>query len=152
MAKSDDVRNLLMQTADKLFFERGYDDVGVADICKAAHSNTASVNFFYYFEKKETVVKRLVESQVVRMAEHLTDTIARMDVPATEKMSFLMQTLVSKNSIGPRAMAYFKASGIPDWFDYYTHTLKDKYIFPIINDVVKQIEKTHPERNKPQII
>ncbi|MEX1307459.1 MAG: TetR/AcrR family transcriptional regulator [Eubacteriales bacterium] len=137
MSKSQDVRVLLMETADRLFFEKGYDAVGVADICKVA--GKAKGLFFYYFEKKANVVKVLVEGQVKAMMQRMKQALDTMPLTATEKMSFFMQNLVTKDSIGPRAMSYFKKEGIPDWFDYYTHQIKDRYVLPIIMDVVRQI-------------
>jgi len=42
---------LLLEVATKVFAEKGFRDTTIADICKVAHSNTASVN--YYFGSKE---------------------------------------------------------------------------------------------------
>ncbi len=134
MTKSSDVRALLMETADRLFFEQGYDAVGVADICKAA--GKAKGLFFYYFEKKENVVKELIEIQIRTMSAHLTEVMRMMTVTPDRKLRFLMNTMISRESPGPRALFYFKQEGIPDWLDFYTHDLKDKYIFPIIYETV----------------
>ena len=137
MTKADDVKALLMETSDRLFFENGYDAVGVADICKAA--GKAKGLFFYYFEKKENVVKALTENQIRQMSAHLNETLGRMQLTAADKLQFLMNTLISKQSTGPRAMAYFKQDGIPEWFDFYAHELKDRYVFPIIRETAKAV-------------
>lgn len=137
MTKTNTVRALLIKTADQLFFKSGYDAVGVADICKAA--GKAKGLFFYYFEKKESVVKALAEAQIREMSVHLAESLKQMHLPAAEKLNFLMNTLISRQSAGPRAMAYFKESGIPEWFDFYTHDLKDRYIFPIIREVAAAV-------------
>ena len=42
---------MLLEAATKVFAEKGFRDTTVADICRAAKSNTASVN--YYFGSKE---------------------------------------------------------------------------------------------------
>ncbi len=38
---------LLLEAATKVFAEKGFRDTTIADICAAAHSNTASVNYYY---------------------------------------------------------------------------------------------------------
>jgi len=139
MTKTEDARALIMRTADALFFEHGYDAVGVADICKAA--GKAKGLFFYYFEKKENVVKELTEAQMKQMAEQMTASLSTMDISAVAKLNFIMNALLSNQSAGPRAMAYFKTESIPEWFDFFAHDLKDTYIYPIIQRVVKSIAK-----------
>jgi len=143
MTKTEDARALMMRTADALFFERGYDAVGVADICIAA--GKAKGLFFYYFEKKENVVKELTEAQVRQMAEQMTLSLSELDIPAIAKLNFIMNALLSNQSAGPRAMAYFKTEGIPEWFDFFAHDLKDKYIYPIIREVVKSIAASNKD-------
>ena len=50
----------LLESATKVFAEKGYRDTTVADICKAANSNTASVN--YYFGSKEELYAEVWKS------------------------------------------------------------------------------------------
>ncbi len=137
MAKSDEAREQLASAADTLFFERGYNHVNVADICKAA--GRAKGLFFYYFEKKESVVKLLAERQIQAFSSEMEVRLEQMPLSAIEKMNFMMNALISRDSTGPRAMYYFKDGGIPDWFDAMTHELKDRYVFPLINGIVKEI-------------
>ena len=50
MAKRKDGQErkaLLLEAATKVFAEKGLRDTTIADICKDAHSNTASVNYYY---------------------------------------------------------------------------------------------------------
>ncbi len=54
MAKRKDGQErkaLLLETATKVFAEKGFRDTTIADICQEAHSNMASVN--YYFGSKD---------------------------------------------------------------------------------------------------
>ena len=44
-------KTLLLEAATKGFAKKGFRETTISDICKAAHSNTASVN--YYFGSKE---------------------------------------------------------------------------------------------------
>lgn len=50
MAKRKDGQErkaLLLEAATKVFAEKGFRDTTIADICEDAHSNTASVNYYY---------------------------------------------------------------------------------------------------------
>ncbi|MCD4824199.1 MAG: CerR family C-terminal domain-containing protein [Phycisphaerae bacterium] len=53
-AKKDrDTQTRLLESACRMFAEKGYRDTTVADICKGAGANVAAVN--YYFRDKETL-------------------------------------------------------------------------------------------------
>lgn len=133
--KSNKTKELFIKTADKLFFQRGYENVSVDEICKQA--GKAKGLFFYYFEKKETVVKLLLEMQVERMSKVLHRRIAG-NKSSVDKMNTLMQALFVGEKGGPRAMYYFKARPLPGWADSFAHQLKDIYIFPLIKDTVTE--------------
>jgi AcrR family transcriptional regulator len=133
--KGNKTKELFIKTADKLFFQRGYDDVSVDEICKAA--GKAKGLFFYYFEKKENVVKLLLEMQVERISRTFKRRL-KEDKSSVEKMNMLMQALFTGERSGPRAMYYFKECRIPEWADSFAHHLKDVYIFPLIQEVVAE--------------
>ena len=133
--KENSTKDLFIKTADRLFFQHGYENVSVDEICKAA--GKAKGLFFYYFEKKENIVKLLFEMQVERMSRILKRRIAK-DENSIEKMNTLMQALFDEKAGGPRAMYYFKKRPMPGWADSYAHHLKDIYIFPLIRDTVRE--------------
>ncbi len=139
MAKSDDVKELFLAAADELFFKNGYDKVSVADICEKC--GKAKGLFFYYFEKKQNIVNVLTDRHIRQTSESLKRTLGEMDVSGTAKLSYFMSALLSKNSVGPRSLYYFGSGPAPDWFDYLAHSLKDKYIFPVLQQIVDQIAK-----------
>lgn len=51
---------LLLKEATRVFAQKGFRDTTIADICRAAHSNTASVN--YYFGSKEELYAEVWKS------------------------------------------------------------------------------------------
>jgi len=51
---------LLLKEATRVFAQKGFRDTTIADICRAAHSNTASVN--YYFGSKEDLYAEVWKS------------------------------------------------------------------------------------------
>ena len=139
MAKSDDVKELFLAAADELFYKNGYDNVSVADICEKC--GKAKGLYFYYFEKKQNIVKVLIDRHIRQASEALKQALRTMDASGTAKLSYFMSTLLSKNSVGPRSLYYFGGGPVPDWFDYLAHNLKDKYIFPVLLEIVDQFAK-----------
>ncbi len=133
--KQNKTKELFIKTADRLFFQRGYDDVSVEEICSEA--GKAKGLFFYYFDKKENMVKLLLEMQVERMSRTIKRRL-KEEKSSTEKMNTLMQAMFSGEKSAPRAMYYFKDFNIPEWADSFTHKLKDKYIFPLIKETVRE--------------
>ncbi len=133
--KENKTKQLFIKTADKLFFQRGYNDVSVDEICKEA--GKAKGLFFYYFDKKENIVKLLLEMQVERMSRTLRRRL-KEDKSSVDKMNMLMQSMFVEEKAAPRAMYYFKDCMLPEWADSFAHHLKDEYIFPLILETVAE--------------
>ena len=59
MKKGDLRRGQILDTAEKLFFEQGYDRTSVQDILNVL--NISKGGFYHYFDAKETVLRELCE-------------------------------------------------------------------------------------------
>ena len=135
VGKAKSTKERFVKVADKLFFQRGYENVSVDELCREA--GKAKGLFFYYFEKKENIVKLLLQMQVERMGKTLKRRL-KIGANSVEKMNMLMQALFLDEKGGPRAMYYFKGRPMPEWADSHAHALKDRYIFPLIKDTVAE--------------
>ena len=58
----------ILEAAEKMFSEKGYDAVSVEDITKAA--GITKSNLFYYFEKKQDILYTLMEIKCDKAMEH----------------------------------------------------------------------------------
>jgi TetR/AcrR family transcriptional repressor of nem operon len=56
--KTADSAERLLDAADRLMYARGYESVGVAELCREADVRTGS--FYYYFESKEALAARMI--------------------------------------------------------------------------------------------
>jgi AcrR family transcriptional regulator len=128
--KSEKAKEKFINVTAQLFKEEGYSNVSVNTICKKA--GKAKGLFFYYFEKKENIVKVIIDRQVKKISEDIAAYLSDSNLKGMEKMRFLMNALVSKHSNGPKTLDYLKDKTFPDWVDSYSHEIRDKYIFPII--------------------
>ena len=59
MKKGDLRRGQLLDMAEKLFFEQGYDRTSIQDILDALRLSKGG--FYHYFDAKETVLREIVE-------------------------------------------------------------------------------------------
>ena len=132
--KGESTKALFLRVSEELFLKDGYDAVTVAVICKKAEK--AKGLFFYYFEQKETVLKLLTKNEIEMMSGQLTGFLEQLPGTSVVKMSFLMNAMVSRNAQTPKFMSYFGAEGPPEFFEGYSHALRDDFLLPIIKKIV----------------
>lgn len=66
MVKGDLRKKQILETAEALFAERGYEKTGVQDILDVLHLSKGS--FYHHFESKEQVLQRICESRAEKAA------------------------------------------------------------------------------------
>ena len=71
MKKGDIKRTQILDAAEKLFFEHGYDRTSVQDILDALDMSKGG--FYHYFDAKETVLREISERRALTRFEKLTD-------------------------------------------------------------------------------
>ena len=72
-----DRRQQLLDVAEGLFAQKGYEAVSIRDLAKEAKVNIAMVS--YYFGSKEKLFEALIESKIPRTRERL-ETLASSDL------------------------------------------------------------------------
>lgn len=70
-------RERLLDAADQLMYERGFEAVGIAELCKAADAKKGS--FYYFFDSKQHLALEMLErawqrTQATIFADSLSDT------------------------------------------------------------------------------
>jgi AcrR family transcriptional regulator len=74
----DSVRHRLLDAAEKLFCEKGYDNTSVRDLTAAANCNVAAVNYYFggkdnlYQEMFKRQVQQIIETQISKIDEILS--------------------------------------------------------------------------------
>lgn len=90
MGRSSDARNRLIDSATERFYQRGYNSVGVNEICRAAGVKKGS--FYYFFPSKRVLLLEVIEGHARRYRE-LMDRALGEDVSPPERVHRLFQLI-----------------------------------------------------------
>ncbi len=93
MTEFNDKQIEILQVAEKLFAEKGFDGTSVRDIAKIATINVAMVS--YYFGSKEKLLEALVLHRISSMRLHL-ETLYQEDISPILKMEKLIAYYISQ--------------------------------------------------------
>ncbi len=99
----------ILQTAEKLFAENGFDRTSVRDIAREANVNIAMIS--YYFGSKEKMLEALMISRMADLKLQLTN-LANEDLSPLEKIEKLIEIYIGRicNNRGIYKIMYFELS------------------------------------------
>jgi len=81
----------LVDTAERLFLERGYDQTAISDI--VGEINVAQGTFYYYFSSKADVLEAVVEKTIAALEAELRTTLDQSEINAAEKLGTMINTI-----------------------------------------------------------
>ncbi len=90
----EDARTKLLKAAGPVFAEKGYQSATVRDICLAAGTNVASVN--YHFGDKETLYVETIKLARQMRADRFPMPDWSPETPASERLRGLITTLLMR--------------------------------------------------------
>ena len=97
IVKEPEVRKKeILDAAEKLFAERGYEAATVNDILDAV--KIAKGTFYYYFKSKEDVLDTLIERRISEGVEK-AEQIAASPIPSVQKIVAIMMAQKSQNQV-----------------------------------------------------
>lgn len=98
--KDEFTKERLLNEAEVLFAQKGYDAVSIREITAAAHSNLAAVN--YHFSSKQNLYLEVFRSRWVprarRLQEHFRQSLAAQDSPSPTAVA---KSLAEAFLVGP---------------------------------------------------
>ena len=81
----------LVNTAELLFLEKGYERTAVGDIVKSI--SVAQGTFYYYFNSKTDILEAVLEKNFSEMERALTAILERTDIESCEKLTRMVNGL-----------------------------------------------------------
>lgn len=88
MKKGDLRRGQILDMAEKLFFEQGYDRTSIQDILDALRLSKGG--FYHYFDAKETVLREICERRWVGRCERLATELLNARLGPVDKLNRLL--------------------------------------------------------------
>jgi AcrR family transcriptional regulator len=88
-------REELIQTAERLFAENGYEGTAVSDIVREI--NVGQGTFYHYFRSKEDILSAVAEKQLAPIAEEMI-RIAKSTAHPTQKINAMFNSFLKANS------------------------------------------------------
>jgi len=122
-------KNELVEIAEKLFIEKGYEETTVEDILKA--SELSKGGFYHYFKSKEEVLAESINNFAESMLRELEPIIEDPRLNALEKLNLLMEKKVASQKPKKELIKYLCMLTKSDFTIYkYCLTIAQKYVEP----------------------
>lgn len=91
---SDDTRNRILEAAGPIFADKGFNNATVREICAAAGTNQAAVN--YHFRDKETLYLEVVKQAHQQRLEQFPAPQWPSGTTASEKLKLFVQATLAR--------------------------------------------------------
>lgn len=84
---AEDTRRQIVEAADRLFYERGFEATSFADLAAAVHLSRG--NFYYHFKTKDDVLRAVIAHRMITTRQMLDDWEVRNSRPASRIIAFI---------------------------------------------------------------
>lgn len=84
---AEDTRRQIVEAADRLFYERGFEATSFADLAAAVHLSRG--NFYYHFKTKDDVLRAVITHRMITTRQMLDDWEVRNSQPASRIIAFI---------------------------------------------------------------
>ena len=92
MRKGDETRQLIVQTAERLFCAKGFDATSVQDILDAIHGSKGG--FYHHFESKEDLLCEICRRRAAASAERAERRLAGTGPDPLSRLNLLLRSLI----------------------------------------------------------
>ena len=87
MGRTSDTQERLIQAAAELMYARGYNAVGIKEVCEQAGVNKGS--FYYFFPSKRDLILAILDVQWEEARQGLLETAFAEDIPVLDRFQRL---------------------------------------------------------------
>lgn len=125
-------REELVDIAEKLFIEQGYEETAVSDIVKKAR--VAQGTFYYYFKSKDEVLDAIIDRYLNEIMTIIDKQVHRKDIDAVDKILQLIRGSISFGQTKERMVNYFHEEK-----NAHLHFKMEQKIYPKLANPLKKI-------------
>jgi AcrR family transcriptional regulator len=135
-------KNFIIETANKLFLEKGYQNVTVVDICEAC--DISKTTFYYHLKSKEDIILHFYDSLTHNISQHLISIFAMDNY--WEQLMVCFESLVAEAyKYGTDFFSQMMISNLKE--DFGSYDLRDE-LTNIAVLIIKKGQEAGQIRNK----
>jgi AcrR family transcriptional regulator len=137
MTDFNDKQTEILQVAEKLFSDRGFDGTSVRDIAKEANINIAMIS--YYFGSKEKLLEALIINRISDLRLEM-ENLFKENLTPFEKIDRLIElyiTRINKNC-GMYQIIHFEITSKKRDINYESFNEVKKYNLQILKNIIEE--------------
>lgn len=100
--EAEERRNEILDAAEKLFSEKGFDGTSTNDILDEV--GIARGTLYYHFKSKEDILDAMIERMTGRLIQKATEIAAQKELPVMQRLTMTMLSLNVDNDLGQEIM------------------------------------------------
>ncbi len=97
-------RQELIDAAERLFMEKGYDQTAVSDIVREVQ--VAHGTFYYYFPSKEDILEAVIEKNIAELESNVREIMGKPDLATAFKLNSMVNSIIGINVARRKLMDY----------------------------------------------
>lgn len=133
-------RSLILESAEKMFLEKGYHSAKIEEI--AQNAGVAKGTVYIYFKDKESIYISLVEKKLAELKSFIGNVLSQ-EVSSTEKLKKIYFLLCEYMDKSQKLQAIISIENIKTLM--YIMTRVKKRVIPKVKNVIKSLSKVIEE-------
>lgn len=139
---SNSTKDFIIETANQLFLEKGYNNVTIIDLCNAC--NISKTTFYYHLKSKEDLILHFYDSLTHNISQFLL-SILSMDNYWEQLMTCFESLITAAGKYGTDFFSQMMISNLKE--DYGSFDLRDE-LTKIMVMIIKKGQEAGQIRNK----
>lgn len=100
--EAEERRNEILDTAERLFVEKGFDGTSTNDILNDI--GIARGTLYYHFKSKEDILDAMIERLTGRLIANASEIVRKKELPVMQRLTMTMMSLNVSGGIGQEIM------------------------------------------------
>lgn len=100
--EAEERRNEILDAAEKLFGEKGFDATSTNDILKEV--GIARGTLYYHFKSKENILDAMIERITGRLIRNASEIAGKKELPVMQRLTLAMLSMNMDNALGHEIM------------------------------------------------
>lgn len=100
--EAEERRNEILDTAERLFVEKGFDGTSTNDILNDI--GIARGTLYYHFKSKEDILDAMIERLTGRLIANASEIVKKKELPVMQRLTMTMMSLNVSGGIGQEIM------------------------------------------------